>query len=343
MVFKWLGGWNRDTAEDVHQLVAKKHYDRAVELLRGQLQQRPLDRRLRLQLGEVLVLARRPEEAGDLLKRLADELLTAGFAAQALAVLRKIQVFQPERADVREAIARLSGVRPPSLVEAPPTAAVVEAPRQDAPPPVATEEEEAPVDIVVEVEEPVPGPARSLVTGTEDPMAPILLASLPEAERQRLLDRLPIHVFGPGEIVHSEGEPGESVYILLKGRLRAYVKDKSSRNVALREIGAGDFFGELARPNGCKHAMTITAVEHCEIAELGPSALDALLAAHASVREVFEHVYEERSHSPQEMQLRGRNVRRVHLRKPPARPRARRGSAQRLTGRSGTPSAASSS
>ena len=76
MVLDWFG---RRERASVSELVAKKKYAKAVELIRGELQKRRRDRRLRLQLADVLVAAGRPREAVETLeapaqaRRVADE------------------------------------------------------------------------------------------------------------------------------------------------------------------------------------------------------------------------------------------------------------------------------
>src|SRR5262245_15483284 len=99
MVLDWFG---RRERASVSELVAKKKYTKAVELIRGELQKRRRDRRLRLQLADVLVAAGRPKEAVETLEALADELALGGFAAQAIAVLKRIQSVDPGREDIEE-------------------------------------------------------------------------------------------------------------------------------------------------------------------------------------------------------------------------------------------------
>ena len=93
--------------EDIAALVARKHYGKAIEIIRAQLQTRGADPRMRLQLGDILVLAGRPREAVSVLLPLADEYARDGFAAKAISVLKKIQKIDPGR---REIEVRLAGL-----------------------------------------------------------------------------------------------------------------------------------------------------------------------------------------------------------------------------------------
>jgi hypothetical protein len=89
--------------EDVLTLIGKKNYAKAVEVLkRGKA-----DPRAKNQLADVLVLAGKPREAVAVLLPLADEYAREGFAAKAVAVLKKIQKIDPSRREVEQKLASL--------------------------------------------------------------------------------------------------------------------------------------------------------------------------------------------------------------------------------------------
>jgi hypothetical protein len=104
MVLEWLGGAR---AESIDELVRRKRYGRAVKLLRAELEKRKNDRRLRLRLGEILVLAGEREDGLRLLSNVADDLALSGQVAQAIAVLKKIETLDPGREEVEEKLAYL--------------------------------------------------------------------------------------------------------------------------------------------------------------------------------------------------------------------------------------------
>jgi hypothetical protein len=93
--------------DDVLTLIAKKNYAKAIEVLRSQVQGQKADPRSRMQLADVLVLAGKGREAAGILQPLADEYAREGFAAKAVAVLKKIQKIDPGRRDVDAKLASL--------------------------------------------------------------------------------------------------------------------------------------------------------------------------------------------------------------------------------------------
>ena len=65
-----------------------------------------------------------------------------------------------------------------------------------------------------------------------------------------LLDALAAHgntrPFRAQTILISEGDAGDSLYIVLSGRLRAYASSEDGRDVVLAEHGPGEYVGELS-------------------------------------------------------------------------------------------------
>jgi len=104
MVLEWFSGARDESVDD---LVRRKRYGKAIKLLRVELEKRKNDRRLRLRLGEILVLAGERDEGLRLLSRVADDLALMGQVAQAIAVLKKIEAIDPGREDVEDKLAYL--------------------------------------------------------------------------------------------------------------------------------------------------------------------------------------------------------------------------------------------
>lgn len=121
MVLSWLKG--KGDAGGVDDLIARRKYGRAVELLRMEFDAGRRDSRLRLQLADVLILSGRQKEAVPILEGLADEFAREGFAAKAISVLKKVEKIQPGRSvegkiaallKEKDRPARFTGAREPN-------------------------------------------------------------------------------------------------------------------------------------------------------------------------------------------------------------------------------------
>jgi hypothetical protein len=276
----WLGRKN----EKVDELVARGRYAQAAAALRREFESGRRDPALRQQLGDVLLLAGRPAEAIPILLGVADELAQAGQTGKAIAALKRVEAAQPGRADVESRLASL-------LTPATPAAA---AEPEKRPPAQRPQEAEG---AVFDLEEPQtllpPVPAIPLFTDLDAHA----LAALARGFRLIRAE--------PGDIVVAEGEPGGSLFILTSGLVKAFVKSPRGRYAEVRELGEGEFFGEISVLDGSPRTATITAAARCELLELDQAALQALTSTHPHVRETLARMRDERANSSVESLVRG--------------------------------------
>jgi CRP-like cAMP-binding protein len=80
-------------------------------------------------------------------------------------------------------------------------------------------------------------------------------------------------------MVMEQGTPGESMFLLLSGRVRVSIENADCRELTLRYINAPSYFGELAAIDEGTRSETITTFGPVEILELRAKDMDALLAA----------------------------------------------------------------
>jgi MFS family permease len=86
---------------------------------------------------------------------------------------------------------------------------------------------------------------------------------LPFATVEHLASELQSATYQPGDVIIREGEPGERFYIIAEGRARA-----SRDGDQLREMGAGESFGEIALLRRIPRTATVTAVSRLEVRTL---------------------------------------------------------------------------
>jgi CRP/FNR family cyclic AMP-dependent transcriptional regulator len=66
--------------------------------------------------------------------------------------------------------------------------------------------------------------------------------------------------FRPNTILITEGDAGDSLYIVLTGRLRAYASSEDGRDVVLGEYGPGEYVGELSL-DGRPRSASVKTIE----------------------------------------------------------------------------------
>jgi CRP/FNR family cyclic AMP-dependent transcriptional regulator len=83
-------------------------------------------------------------------------------------------------------------------------------------------------------------------------------AGLDEAALQKLAPGGVVRSYARNVVVVSEGDATDSLYVVLSGRVKAFVSDESGRELVVNTIGAGDFFGELVLDGGARSASIMT-------------------------------------------------------------------------------------
>ena len=309
----------KDTVEG---LVARKSYAKALELIQAQLERRPRDDRLRLQQADVLIAAGREKEAATQLMVLADEQAAEGFAAKAIAILKRIEKIAPGRQDVEDRLAHLiqekvrhaPGVRPAAsaapapefgLEEFDPEAELPVVPAAEA----AAAQAGTPADAddlegldYIAAGEPEPAPAEQRPAFVSTP----LFEGFSQEELVAVIHGLKLLTFAPGDILVAEGGAGDSLFILASGSVKAYVRNPKGSYVKVNELGEGAFFGEIAVLTGKPRTATITAAAPCEVLELDRSSLDAITATHPRVREMLKQFHEQRAQDTVQAMIRKR-------------------------------------
>ena len=72
--------------------------------------------------------------------------------------------------------------------------------------------------------------------------------------------------FKKGELIFKDGDPGDAIYILQKGRVRAYGSSLSGKEITYGYIEAGEYFGELTLDGGKRSAsIEVMETSHCAI------------------------------------------------------------------------------
>ena len=65
--------------------------------------------------------------------------------------------------------------------------------------------------------------------------------------------------------VMASGDPTDSLYIVLSGRLKVLMSDAEGKEVILSILGPGEFFGEMGLIDDSPRSASVTAIEACEL------------------------------------------------------------------------------
>jgi len=293
----------------VDDLVAKGRYAQAAAVLRAEFQGRAPTIDERLRLADVLVLAERGEQAVPILLGLADEMARYGFTDRALEALRRADAIVPGRSEVRRrfealsraARARIAAAQAASRQPEEKTDPYVEAARPRAPRP-ASQRDALPLD--KELLAFVRALGDSAGSTGREALARALFGDLQHYLFRQTADGLHRRSAPAGAILVSEGETGDSIFLIASGSVRVLVVGGHGRPLEIRRLDAGDFFGEVAALSGLPRSATVVAVADCELLEVDRWALEKLVEARPGARPILEGTRDVRAQSPEEEAVR---------------------------------------
>lgn len=111
-----------------------------------------------------------------------------------------------------------------------------------------------------------------------DPPVATLLAALPEPLRL-LAQRGEVKHFARHHRLIEEGTLGDTLFIILAGRLRAYSADERGREIVYGVYGPGEYLGEMSLDGGPRSA-SVAALEPSVCAVITRRTLHEHIAAH---------------------------------------------------------------
>ncbi len=80
-----------------------------------------------------------------------------------------------------------------------------------------------------------------------------------------------------GRTIVSEGEPSQSMYILLAGRAKVQRSDAEGKEVILAVLGSGEFFGEMSLIDDSPRSASVITLESCEFMAVSKDAFKTML------------------------------------------------------------------
>ena len=106
--------------------------------------------------------------------------------------------------------------------------------------------------------------------------SPLFQGILPE-ELERLARGMVSRRYRRNEVVFHEADPGESLHVIVAGRVKITRESMEGEEAIVAIIGPGDTFGELVLLDGAVRSATATAIEATETMTMTRGAFSALV------------------------------------------------------------------
>ncbi len=121
-----------------------------------------------------------------------------------------------------------------------------------------------------------------------------LFSELDEQELQSLLPQVQSKTFQEGSLICREGERGDSLFVLSRGEVSIIKRTREGREVSIRSLKEGNFFGEFGFFIDRKRHATVKAITECEILEISRQVLNKMIEIHPRLNEVLQNLFKER-------------------------------------------------
>lgn len=276
----------------------------------------PRDVVLRQRLGDLLARMGRTAGAIQQFQHVAGHYAADGQLLKAIAICRVILEMDPGHLETQHTLAELFALQhetapfharlPASMSGA---VRLTKGPLLDLDAGAGVTQESAPLDLQVQglfLEPPPPaaGPGPAPAAEPGEPVlvdyaavgrAPLFSKLHPEAFLA-VIQRLALRWVRAGEVIVSEGDAGDSMFVVVQGVMNV-VRGSPSEGVVSKPIallGEGAFFGEMALVAGSPRLATVVAATDGLLFEIDQESLEELSSRHPTLREAVHEFYRER-------------------------------------------------
>ena len=104
-----------------------------------------------------------------------------------------------------------------------------------------------------------------------------LCCGLNDVHAQQVIDACQLVSYRSGDVVFSEDDPGDSMFIVVKGRVKIETASSAGATRFIDHLDVGEHFGEIAMLTGGRRAVMMAAVMDCELLELKQDAFQKLI------------------------------------------------------------------
>jgi small-conductance mechanosensitive channel len=134
-----------------------------------------------------------------------------------------------------------------------------------------------PIQVQYEQQLQVPDPEAKIAAEEELLSGVDLFAALTPELRHEVARSAPMVVFGAGEVIVKQGEPGQSMFVIARGTV-SVVLEPGRQEVA--RIEPGGYFGEMSLLTGEPRSATVIAMDDVTTVEIGAELFRRLAAVH---------------------------------------------------------------
>ena len=105
----------------------------------------------------------------------------------------------------------------------------------------------------------------------------LVFSDLATEDLQLIASQGVVRAYPKNTVLISEGDLGDSFYVILDGRVKVYVSDEEGKEVILNIQGPGDYFGELALIDSAPRSASVMTLEPSQLSVVSKSDFERCL------------------------------------------------------------------
>jgi CRP/FNR family cyclic AMP-dependent transcriptional regulator len=106
-----------------------------------------------------------------------------------------------------------------------------------------------------------------------------LFSGLTDSQIERLAAGSVRRNYPKGRIIVAEGEPSQTLYVLLSGRAKVQRSDTEGKEVILAVLGPGECFGEMSLIDDAPRSASVITIESSDFISINKDSFKAMLAS----------------------------------------------------------------
>ena len=104
-----------------------------------------------------------------------------------------------------------------------------------------------------------------------------LFSGLQTDELSRLSNRAVIHSYPKNTIVMNQGDEGNSLHVIVSGKVKVFLSNEDGKEIILNTEGPGEYFGEMALLDSEPRSASVITVEPSKMAIISKSDFESFL------------------------------------------------------------------
>jgi CRP-like cAMP-binding protein len=89
------------------------------------------------------------------------------------------------------------------------------------------------------------------------------------------------------QIIFSQGDPGDSVFYIVRGKVKVTFVSQEGKKATIGILGTGDFFGEECLTDRLRRTATVTAMTDCKLERLEKAVVIGMLVDEPRFSDLF--------------------------------------------------------